>query len=96
MSLQQPKARPIAGIRADAETKAQVVVEIFVDAGQSALEAMRPEFAGMLGFVEDRANEISEIKTASYSRLTRDPACLIENIERLRRAKVRLHSLTEI
>lgn len=82
-------------IRQDAESKNQIVVRIFTDAGESGQDARRPEFNRMLDFVEDFANEISEIKIFSLSRLGRNMEAQVQTFARLKRAKVRLHSLTQ-
>lgn len=84
-----------AQIRADAETKGQVVVRIFVEAGESGQDARRPEFNRLLDFVEDPANGIVEIKIFSLSRLGRNMESQVQTFARLKRAKVRLLSLTQ-
>ena len=84
-----------AQIRADADAKGQIVVRIFVEAGESGQDARRPEFNRMLDFVEDPANGISEIKIFSLSRLARNVETQVQNFARLKRAKVRLHCLTQ-
>jgi len=49
----------------------------------------------MLEIVEDRANEIREVKIFSLSRLARKLETQVSNFARLKRAKVRLLSLTQ-
>jgi site-specific DNA recombinase len=84
-----------AQIRADAEAKGQIVVRVFVDAGESGQDARRPEFNRLLDFVEDPANNIHEVKIFSLSRLARSMETQVQTFARLKRAKVRLHSLTQ-
>ncbi len=84
-----------AQIRADAEAKGQIVARIFVEAGESGQDARRPEFNRMLEFVEDPANAIHEIKVVSLSRLARNMETQVQTFARLKRARVRLHSLTQ-
>ena len=84
-----------AQIRADAEAKGQMVVRIFVEAGESGQDARRPEFNRLLDFVEDPANGIHEVKIFSLSRLARSMETQVQTFARLKRAKVRLHSLTQ-
>lgn len=84
-----------AQIRADAEAKGQIVVRIFVEAGESGQDARCPEFNRMLDFVEDPANGIHEVKIFSLSRLARNLETQVRNFARLKRAKVRLHCLTQ-
>ncbi len=84
-----------AQIRADADAQGQIVVRIFVDAGESGQDARRPEFNRLLEFVEDPANGIREIKVVSLSRLARNMATQVQTFARLKRAKVRLLSLTQ-
>ncbi len=84
-----------AQIRADAEAKGQMVVRIFVEAGESGQDARRPEFNRLLDFVEDPANNIHEVKIFSLSRLARSMETQVQTFARLKRAKVRLHSLTQ-
>ena len=85
-----------AQIRADADAQGQIVVRIFVDAGESGQDARRPEFNRLLEFVEDPANSIREIKIVSLSRLARNMETQVQTFARLKRAKVRLLSLTQI
>ncbi len=82
-------------IREDAESKNQIVVRMFVDAGESGQDARRPEFNRMLEFVENPANGVSEIKIFSLSRLGRNLETQVQTFARLKRAKVRLLSLTQ-
>jgi site-specific DNA recombinase len=82
-------------IRADADAKDQIVARIFVDAGESGQDGRRPEFNRMLEFVEDPANAVYEIKIFSLSRLGRNMETQIQTFARLKRARVRLHSLTQ-
>lgn len=84
-----------AQIRADAEAKGQIVIRIFVEPGESGQDARRPEFNRMLDFVEDPANGICEIKILSLSRFARSMETQIPTFARLKRAKVRLVSLTQ-
>ena len=84
-----------AQIHADAEAKGQIVARIFVEAGESGQDARRPEFKRMLEFVEDPANAIHEIKVVSLSRLARNMETQVQTFARLKRARVRLHSLTQ-
>ena len=84
-----------AQIRADADAQGQIVARIFVDAGESGQDARRPEFNRLLEFVEDPANGIREIKVVSLSRLARNMATQVQTFARLKRAKVRLLSLTQ-
>ena len=79
----------------DAESKNQIVDRIFTDAGESGQDARRPEFNRMLEFVENPANGISEIKIFSLSRLGRNLETQVQTFARLKRAKVRLLSLTQ-
>lgn len=82
-------------IRADADAEGQIVVRVFVGAGESGQNAPRPEFKRLLEFVEDPANDISEVKIVSPSRLSRDPAHLSAITARLKRANIRLHALSD-
>ncbi len=66
-----------------------------MDAGESGQDARRPEFNRMLEFVEDPANGIREIKIFSLSRLGRNVETQVQTFARLKRAKVRLLSLTQ-
>jgi len=84
-----------AQIRADTDAKGQILVCIFVEAGESGQDARRPQFSRMLEFVEDPANGIREIKIVSLSRLARNMETQVQTFARLKRAKVRLHSMTQ-
>lgn len=82
-------------IEEDADAKGQTIAAMFVEPGVSGRDETRPEFNRMLAFVEDPANRIVEVKVWSQSRLARSTETIIPTFARLRRAKVRLVSLTQ-
>ncbi len=82
-------------IRADAEAKGQDLVAVFSEPGVSGREEARPEFNRMLAYVEDPVNRIAEIKIVSLSRLARNLELQVRTFARLKRARVRLVSLTQ-
>lgn len=82
-------------IRSDAEAKGQELIAVFSEPGVSGREEARPEFNRMLAFVEDAANRVAEIKIVSLSRLARNLELQVRTFARLKRARVRLVSLTQ-
>lgn len=82
-------------IRADADAKGQHLAMVFVEPGISGKEEARPEFNRMLAYVEESANQVAEIKIIALSRLARNLELQIRTFARLKRARVRLLSLTQ-
>src|SRR4051812_1117616 len=83
----------VCKVRAMAVVQAAELVEVIVDAGESAKSLNRPGMVRLLGMVD--AGEVQAIIIAKLDRLTRSVVDLAELLKRLDRREVSLVSVAD-